>query len=549
MNPAPGSLDPGLSLEPSGLPDGAEVLSRHRGRLVARVRGTGPDGAPRAVYAKYFAPPRLREVLPALLRGGPISSPAAAEAAAAERLRAAGVVAPGVLEVREERRGAWPGRSLLVLAEVPGIPLRRAFPKAGRARRALARALGDLCGRLRAAGLGHPDLHLGHLRAEGPLDAPRLSVLDVARSGPARDLAATLAALDASRPPDVSRTDRLRVLRGALGEARLGPSARPLARRVLGLAARGRRRLAARAPDEPLPEVLLDGGRLRASAGAVSALRESGLDTAASFLDPARGRLVRSRDGRENVQIPVAEGPEGPRETTWHVKRHRSRPLGERVRAALGLAPPGDPAAREWEMLRRCLLLGIPTPAPVAWGRVEAANGRGGSFVATAAVEGARPLDELLAEWRALPPAEARARRRAVAGSLAALVRRFHGAGLSHRDLYLCHVLAAPSPRPEALEGPDSAWAAPRLTLIDLARAERGAPFFGHRVVKDLAALEYSAAPLVPRAERLRWLRLYLGVPRGTPRLEPAARRIARAILAKAARIARHEGRAAARSG
>ncbi len=523
-------MNPGLGLDPSSLPDGAEVLSRHRGRLTARIRVEGPEG-PRAVYAKFFASPRLRDVFRALLRGGPIPSPAEAEAQAAERLRAAGVSVPEVLAVQEERRGAWPGRSLLVLAEASGIPLRRTFPPAGPARRALARALGDLCGRLRAAGLGHPDLHLGHLRAEGPLDAPRLCVLDVARAGPARDLSETLAALDASRPPDVSRTDRWRVLRGAVGDGAGRSALGALARQTLGIAARYGRRLAARAPDEPLPEVLLDGGRLRASAGAVAALRELGLDTAAAFLDPSRGTLVRSRDGRENVRIPV---PEGPRETTWYVKRHRSRPLGERIRAALGLAPRGDPSAREWEMLRRCLLLGIPTPAPVAWGAwgtAEAPNGHGGTFVATAVVEGARPLDEVLAEWRALPAREARARRRAVGGALAGLVRRFHGAGFTHRDLYLCHVLAAPSP--------EGAWAAPRLTLIDLARAERGAPFFGHRVVKDLAALEYSAAPLVPRTERLRWLRLYLGVPRS----EPAARRIARAVLTKAARIARHEGR------
>ena len=60
--------------------------------------------------------------------------------------------------------------------------------------------------------------------------------------------------------------------------------------------------------------------------------------------------------------------------------------------------------------------------------------------------------------------------------------------------------------------------------------------------MKDLAALEYSAAPLTTRTERVRWLRDYLQ----RERLTADDKALARAAVAKAARIAAHEANVAA---
>ncbi|MHC5018942.1 MAG: lipopolysaccharide kinase InaA family protein [Planctomycetota bacterium] len=147
------------------------------------------------------------------------------------------------------------------------------------------------------------------------------------------------------------------------------------------------------------------------------------------------------------------------------------------------------------------------------------------SFLVTAEVNGTRPLDEVLRDVRS----SNRDRRSKISAALADLVARFHAAGMTHRDLYLNHVLHG--------EGPSG----PELTLIDLARVERDAAWAAHRLVKDLGALEYSARPLTTRTERWRWFKQYWREGR------LAQKALAREVSAKADRIAQHEANVAAR--
>src|SRR5690606_32258710 len=133
------------------------------------------------------------------------------------------------------------------------------------------------------------------------------------------------------------------------------------------------------------------------------------------------------------------------------------------------------------------------------------------SFVALGALAGA-PLD-------ALPAPPTRAERRALVEAVADLARRLHGAGFWHKDLYLCNLFHAPGEP---------------LGLLDCERVgfAPGGPPRRWRV-KDLAALDYSAR-WPTRTERLRFLRAYLGRP-----LDEEARQLARAVRAKATRLAR----------
>jgi membrane-associated phospholipid phosphatase len=104
-----------------------------------------------------------------------------------------------------------------------------------------------------------------------------------------------------------------------------------------------------------------------------------------------------------------------------------------------------------------------------------------------------------------------------------------HGAGFTHRDLYLCHLFLRPDGG---------------LTLIDLQRVTRGGPGHRRRAVKDLAALNYSApSPAVTRADRMRFLLAYLG----RRRLGAAGGRLARRIVRKTERIRRHDANKRAR--
>lgn len=128
--------------------------------------------------------------------------------------------------------------------------------------------------------------------------------------------------------------------------------------------------------------------------------------------------------------------------------------------------------------------------------------------------------------------------RHEVARRLARFIAAFHGTGLCHRDLYLCHVFA---------DFEDGGARPPRFALIDLARAHRPRWFRTRWVVKDLAQLDASARQVgASRSDRLRFLYAYLNLQSGAPRLRYFARRIARkssAILRREERKARRAGR------
>jgi rfaE bifunctional protein nucleotidyltransferase chain/domain len=180
------------------------------------------------------------------------------------------------------------------------------------------------------------------------------------------------------------------------------------------------------------------------------------------------------------------------------------RRLEDRVNARLGnlfvkiFADP-DEAKAEWENHRTLLAAGFRVPQPAVGGVLE--DGRG--LFSAVRLEGMRPLDEA---WPALD-------RRAAVRAVADVARALHACGFVHKDLYLNHLYVAP--------GGTELW------LLDLARLERSR---SRRLrVKDLAALVYSGRRLLSRADLLRGLRRYGG-----------DRRLALAVLRKAARMARH---------
>jgi hypothetical protein len=155
------------------------------------------------------------------------------------------------------------------------------------------------------------------------------------------------------------------------------------------------------------------------------------------------------------------------------------------------------------------------------------------SALLTAEVPG-RSLEAWAKEWtrhdgaaRQAPyPPAIRPLIRGVLPMLAELVGRFHGAGYVHRDLYLAHVFFDRDTQ--------------ALRLIDLQRVLR--PTLGRRrwIIKDLASLNYSTPPdLVSTTDRVRWLKLYLGL----ARLDARARRLIYRIVGKTRQIARHDAR------
>ena len=155
----------------------------------------------------------------------------------------------------------------------------------------------------------------------------------------------------------------------------------------------------------------------------------------------------------------------------------------------------------------------------------EALDAKHGAATGTRDLAPARPLDDVLGS---APLSYLQTR--AITFDLARQVAALHGAGLHHKDLYLNHVFV------------DSGAALPTCTLIDCERVDSHRGAFSRWVIKDLAALEHSAAQAgVSRSVRLRFVLAYLSA-RGEP-VDVFFRHFLPQVQAKARRMAAHRPR------
>lgn len=173
-------------------------------------------------------------------------------------------------------------------------------------------------------------------------------------------------------------------------------------------------------------------------------------------------------------------------------------------------------ARREAENLRELGELGMPVPRALGWCE-ERGGWSGRSAMWMQRVEHSSTLRQLAER----DPAAALERR----SELARLVARLHVAGWFHRDLYLEHWIVA----------------AGRLVLLDVGRARREESPRERWLVKDVAALLHSCPAGIGTFGRLKFLALYLDARGVQDRGQRHA--FARAVVAKARRIAAHEPR------
>jgi heptose I phosphotransferase len=261
----------------------------------------------------------------------------------------------------------------------------------------------------------------------------------------------------------------------------------------------------------------LDGGRLTVHRDFAGLLRRRGLDVFENYYDQRAGELLRDVGRRANLRVTFeAEGGA----LTGFLKRHEPLSLTERLKAWLRLRRAKTAARTEWENIERLAGLGISTMPPIALGE-DRATGR--SFLLTAEIGSATPADDYAREHFTSNGGPALEERRKFVRGLAELVRTLHAAGLTHRDLYLCHVFVRKT-------GGDF-----RLHLIDLQRVEPSVLRRRWRV-KDVAQLEYSRpAGTFTTTDAVRFLHGYFD----TRRLDHGQKIFARDVLGKAARMRR----------
>ncbi len=210
-----------------------------------------------------------------------------------------------------------------------------------------------------------------------------------------------------------------------------------------------------------------------------------------------------------------------------YLKRYGRPPLPGRLRLWWTYGFGAGPAGAEAANIREARQAGVDTMEVLAFGEDRGLLGAGRGYLVVSAVPGSaleRCADEFLASAH-----DAGAK---LAGQLASTVARFHQAGFVHRDLYASHIFL------------DTSAGAPRLWLIDLARVFRPRWRRFRWRVKDLAQLKFS---MPPRWVEQHWGAFLAAYLRDAGGGEPA--RYNRAIVRKAARIARRHARKADRAG
>ncbi len=173
-------------------------------------------------------------------------------------------------------------------------------------------------------------------------------------------------------------------------------------------------------------------------------------------------------------------------------------------------------ARREARVLEELARRGIPAPVLLACGEEDRGPLRTRSLLLTVNVEGAESFeDRLIPLWKA-------AERAPVFVAAAAALRRMHEAGFLHGNLFTRNLMVPARGSP--LE------AFPPLVLDAPWGCFFPGPVPWERRADDLACFLHFKHPAVSRAELLRFVRLYLGRPRGQG-LGEEGRALARRIL------------------
>ena len=195
---------------------------------------------------------------------------------------------------------------------------------------------------------------------------------------------------------------------------------------------------------------------LTIAAGFADKLRAAGLDTFQKIMcmpAPAAD-ITRAVPGRFTTRFEAGGG-------VFYLKRYRG------FKAAWQ-------AQNEWDCLHKLREAGIGCATPVALGQQRGLIMASESFLITEEIPNATQSDW----WLQKNPA----RRMELLAPVAAVARKFHDAGFSHKDFYLCHFFVQESAGAPGL----------RILLLDLQRCDRPVCCTRRWLVKDLAQLHYS---------------------------------------------------------
>lgn len=206
------------------------------------------------------------------------------------------------------------------------------------------------------------------------------------------------------------------------------------------------------------------------------------------------GEVYRAKEGRRTVSF-EHEGRE------YFAKVHGGVGWGEVWKNLSQFKLPVVDASNEWLAADRLHSVGVETVTIVGRGRRGWNPATRDSFVIMDALAERVEVEDLL------KAGASSALRKMVAQKVAETAGKMHGAGINHRDFYLCH-FHAPGRDWSEWNGQDDFV----LPVMDLHRAQLRSKVPKRWLVKDLGALFYSAMECgVTKREVVIFLQTYLG--------------------------------------
>ena len=200
-------------------------------------------------------------------------------------------------------------------------------------------------------------------------------------------------------------------------------------------------------------------------------------DPAAAFerLWQLHGEIYRRTASRRTLRVDIGGAP-------YFAKLHDGVGWREIVKNLLQLKCPVVGAGREYAACRHLAANGVRAPTVTAYGRRGRNPATQRSLVLCEALAGCASLQDVARGWSGSLP---RLRlRRQLLREVALLTRNLHGAGVNHRDYYLCHLYA---------DTDQLAQGEVALAVIDLHRAGIHRRVPPRWLRRDLAALLYSS--------------------------------------------------------
>lgn len=182
----------------------------------------------------------------------------------------------------------------------------------------------------------------------------------------------------------------------------------------------------------------------------------------------------------------------------YFIKRHKGLTWKEIFKNLLQLRLPVASAHNEYQAITQLQALGIKVPVVAAYGRRGWWPSTLESFLVTEDVGEHVSLEDHCRHWAVHPPAYAH--KLSLLRQSADIARTMHGAGICHRDFYICHLLLTATDEP--------------LTVIDLHRALCKRKLAQRWIIKDLAGLYFSSMDCgLTQRDMLRFIRRYQAAP------------------------------------